>query len=89
MFSQINNNREMQNDVQNLNIKLEKVEKKLDEVVNSVQDMSNQLKYISLVEEVQVKFKSAKTTYQRLKKKYDEGIAAVTTSGVGAAHRVR
>ena len=46
MFSQINNNREMQNDVQNLNIRLEKVEKKLDEVVNSVQDMSNQLKLL-------------------------------------------
>ena len=43
MFSQINNNREILNDVQNFNVRLEKVEKKLDEVVHSVEEMSNQV----------------------------------------------
>ena len=46
MFNQINNNTEMKKDIHNLNIKLDKVDNKLDEVINTVKDMNNQLKLL-------------------------------------------
>ena len=36
----------MKKDIHNLNIKLDKVDNKLDEVINTVKDMNNQLKLL-------------------------------------------
>ena len=46
MFNQMNSNRDMHNDIQNINLRLEKVENKLDDVVNSVQETGIQLKLL-------------------------------------------